>query len=119
MMEETPTLAERTSELLPTAPLEAFLDAHGLGCGAIEATRIGDGASNLTFLVEREGARVVLRRPPPPPLPRDRLPARGGRAREPADDRGARRLSARQRDDRRRVVSMSVCARWGSGRSMT
>jgi aminoglycoside phosphotransferase (APT) family kinase protein len=23
----------------------------------------------LTYLVERDGARVVLRRPPPPPLP--------------------------------------------------
>jgi aminoglycoside phosphotransferase (APT) family kinase protein len=58
-----------TTELLPTAPLEAFLDAHGLGSGPLEATRIGDGASNLTYLVERDGARVVLRRPPPPPLP--------------------------------------------------
>jgi aminoglycoside phosphotransferase (APT) family kinase protein len=58
-----------TTELLPTAPLEAFLDAHGLGSGPLEATRIGDGASNLTYLIERDGARVVLRRPPPPPLP--------------------------------------------------
>jgi aminoglycoside phosphotransferase (APT) family kinase protein len=58
-----------TTELLPTAPLEAFLDAHGLGSGPLEATRIGDGASNLTYLFERAGARVVLRRPPPPPLP--------------------------------------------------
>ena len=30
---------------------------------------IGDGHSNLTFLVEREGARVVVRRPPRGPLP--------------------------------------------------
>jgi aminoglycoside phosphotransferase (APT) family kinase protein len=58
-----------TGELLPTAPLEAYLDEQGLGSGPIEATRIGDGASNLTYLVERDGARVVLRRPPPPPLP--------------------------------------------------
>jgi aminoglycoside phosphotransferase (APT) family kinase protein len=58
-----------TTELLPTAPLEAFLDAHGLGSGPVTATRIGDGASNLTFLIERGDARVVLRRPPPPPLP--------------------------------------------------
>ena len=33
------------------------------------AERLGDGHSNLTYLVERDGARVVLRRPPPPPLP--------------------------------------------------
>ena len=57
------------TELLPTAELEAYLDAQGLGAGTPRATRIGDGASNLTYLVEREGARVVLRRPPPPPLP--------------------------------------------------
>jgi aminoglycoside phosphotransferase (APT) family kinase protein len=57
------------TELLPTAELEAYLDAQGLGSGTPRATRIGDGASNLTYLVERDGARVVLRRPPPPPLP--------------------------------------------------
>jgi len=49
--------------------LETFLDDAGLGEGPITATRIGDGASNLTFLLERDAARVVLRRPPPPPLP--------------------------------------------------
>jgi aminoglycoside phosphotransferase (APT) family kinase protein len=57
------------TELLPTAELEAYLDAQGLGAGPPRATRIGDGASNLTYLVERDGARIVLRRPPPPPLP--------------------------------------------------
>ena len=51
-------------------PLRAFLDARGLGGGPVTLTRIGEGHSNLTFLVEREGgARYVLRRPPPPPLP--------------------------------------------------
>src|SRR5204862_1292789 len=62
-------MSASTTELLPTAPLEAFLDAHELGSGPLEATRIGDGASNLTYLVERDRARIVLRRPPPPPLP--------------------------------------------------
>ena len=57
------------TDLLPTTELEAFLDAHGLGSGPLRAARIGDGASNLTYLIERDGARVVLRRPPPPPLP--------------------------------------------------
>ena len=57
------------AELLPLSELEAFLDAEGLGSGPPSAERIGDGASNLTYLVEREGARVVVRRPPPPPLP--------------------------------------------------
>ena len=50
--------------------VEAFLDAHGLGAGAVRASRIGDGGgSNFTFLVERGGQRFVLRRPPRPPLP--------------------------------------------------
>jgi aminoglycoside phosphotransferase (APT) family kinase protein len=50
--------------------VEAFLDAHGLGSGAVVATRIGDGGgSNFTFLVERGGELFVLRRPPRPPLP--------------------------------------------------
>src|SRR3954454_6481105 len=57
------------TELLPTAELEAYLDAHGLGPGPPGASRIGDGASNLTYLVERDDARLVVRRPPPPPLP--------------------------------------------------
>src|SRR5207244_12578648 len=56
--------------LLILENVEAFLDAHGLGCGPITATRIGDGGgSNFTFLVERGGERFVLRRPPRPPLP--------------------------------------------------
>jgi aminoglycoside phosphotransferase (APT) family kinase protein len=49
--------------------LQTLLDDLGLGSGEVRATPIGDGASNLTYLLEREGARVVLRRPPPPPLP--------------------------------------------------
>jgi aminoglycoside phosphotransferase (APT) family kinase protein len=57
------------TDLLPTGALAEYLDAEGLGSGVPRATRIGDGASNLTYLVERDGARVVLRRPPPPPLP--------------------------------------------------
>jgi aminoglycoside phosphotransferase (APT) family kinase protein len=55
--------------LVVREPLEAFLDEHGLGEGRLEAERIGDGHSNLTFLIRRGGARVVLRRPPRPPLP--------------------------------------------------
>jgi aminoglycoside phosphotransferase (APT) family kinase protein len=50
--------------------VEAFLDAHRLGAGPATFTRIGDGGgSNFTFLVERDGERFVLRRPPRPPLP--------------------------------------------------
>src|SRR3954451_3452592 len=57
------------TEVLPTAELEAYLDAQGLGSGPLRAGRIGDEASNHTYLVERDDARLVVRRPPPPPLP--------------------------------------------------
>jgi aminoglycoside phosphotransferase (APT) family kinase protein len=57
------------AELAPAEPLEAYLDGLGIGGGAARIETIGDGHSNLTFLVEREGARVVLRRPPRGPLP--------------------------------------------------
>jgi aminoglycoside phosphotransferase (APT) family kinase protein len=56
--------------LLDEVRVAAFLDAHGLGAGPVTATRIGDGGgSNFTFLIERGGDRLVLRRPPRPPLP--------------------------------------------------
>jgi aminoglycoside phosphotransferase (APT) family kinase protein len=55
---------------LPFDALASFLDGEGLGAGGVTATAIGDGASNLTYLLHREdGTRLVLRRPPPPPLP--------------------------------------------------
>src|SRR5918912_581306 len=55
--------------LLVRRPLEAFMDAHGLGGGPIEAEPIGEGHSNVTFLVRRGDDAWVLRRPPRPPLP--------------------------------------------------
>jgi aminoglycoside phosphotransferase (APT) family kinase protein len=62
--------AQALAPLLVVEPLRAWLDAEGLGSGRLEARRIGDGQSNVTFLVERDGgARFVLRRPPRPPLP--------------------------------------------------
>jgi aminoglycoside phosphotransferase (APT) family kinase protein len=50
-------------------PLGAFLDEHGLGESEIRATPIGDGHSNMTYLIQRGSSEVVLRRPPRPPLP--------------------------------------------------
>jgi aminoglycoside phosphotransferase (APT) family kinase protein len=55
--------------LLVLEPLRAFLDAHGLGEGEIEASPIGEGHSNVTYLLRRGDAELVLRRPPRPPLP--------------------------------------------------
>jgi aminoglycoside phosphotransferase (APT) family kinase protein len=55
--------------LLVLEPLMRFLDEHGLGEGEIEASPIGEGHSNVTYLIERGGSEMVLRRPPRPPLP--------------------------------------------------
>ncbi|MGV1048660.1 MAG: phosphotransferase family protein [Solirubrobacterales bacterium] len=55
--------------LLTLEPLEAFLDAAGLGSGPIEPTTIGGGHSNVTYLLRRGGEKLVLRRPPRGPLP--------------------------------------------------
>jgi aminoglycoside phosphotransferase (APT) family kinase protein len=46
-----------------------FLADHGLCGPAITAQAIGDGHSNLTFLVSDGHSKVIVRRPPPPPLP--------------------------------------------------
>jgi aminoglycoside phosphotransferase (APT) family kinase protein len=54
--------------LIVLDPLLAFLDANGLGSGEAELTPIGEGRSNVTYLVERAGAAFVLRRPPRPPF---------------------------------------------------
>src|SRR5512132_4139224 len=55
--------------LLVLDPLEAFLDEHGLGTGPVAVEPVGEGHSNVTFVLERGGERFVLRRPPRPPLP--------------------------------------------------
>jgi aminoglycoside phosphotransferase (APT) family kinase protein len=49
--------------------LGRFLGQRGLCGPTVTATAIGDGHSNLTFLVSDAQSRVVVRRPPPPPLP--------------------------------------------------
>jgi aminoglycoside phosphotransferase (APT) family kinase protein len=55
--------------LLVLEPLRAFLDEHGLGSGEIEASPLGDGRSNVTYLLRRGDREMVLRRPPRPPWP--------------------------------------------------
>jgi aminoglycoside phosphotransferase (APT) family kinase protein len=55
--------------LLVLDTLTDFLDRHGLGRGEIEATPIGEGHSNVTYLLRRGASEMVLRRPPRPPLP--------------------------------------------------
>src|SRR4051812_48101038 len=55
--------------LLIRKPLEEYLDRQELGSGPIEAERIGEGHSNVTFLIKRGDDRYVLPRPPRPPIP--------------------------------------------------
>ncbi|MFI8367734.1 phosphotransferase family protein [Streptomyces sp. NPDC085466] len=56
--------------LLVLDAVTGFLDAHGIGSGPIAWQRIGDGHSNVTYLIERGSESVVLRRGPRPPLPK-------------------------------------------------
>jgi aminoglycoside phosphotransferase (APT) family kinase protein len=50
--------------------LERFLSERLPGASAeVELERIGEGHSNITYLVRRGPERFVLRRPPRPPLP--------------------------------------------------
>jgi aminoglycoside phosphotransferase (APT) family kinase protein len=67
------TPAEAAEQELPPLivrdALEAFLDENRLGSGPIEAERIGEGHSNITYLLRRGDEPFVLRRPPRPPLP--------------------------------------------------
>jgi aminoglycoside phosphotransferase (APT) family kinase protein len=91
--------AERNDRppLLVVEPLAAFLDEHGLGSGPLAAEPVGDGHSNVTYLVRLGDAEVVVRRPPRPPLPpsaHDVLrEARLLRALEPTDARVPRVLA--------------------------
>lgn len=61
--------AAELEPLLVLEPLEEFLDAAGLGAGPVEAEPIGEGHSNVTFLLRRGSDKLVLRRPPRGPLP--------------------------------------------------
>ncbi|WP_254878858.1 phosphotransferase family protein [Streptomyces sp. NA04227] len=56
--------------LLVVDAVTGFLDAHGIGRGPLAWQRIGDGHSNITYLIERGGELAVLRRGPRPPLPK-------------------------------------------------
>jgi aminoglycoside phosphotransferase (APT) family kinase protein len=58
------------SDLANPVALQGWLDAHDLlpGGGAPQVEVLGEGHSNLTFLVRRGGAELVLRRPPRGPL---------------------------------------------------
>lgn len=56
--------------LLVVEPVRAFLESVGLGGDRFAWQRIGDGQSNVTYAIDVDGRRMVLRRGPRPPLPR-------------------------------------------------
>jgi aminoglycoside phosphotransferase (APT) family kinase protein len=60
---------QELAPLIVREPLAAYLDERGIGSGPVAAERIGEGHSNITYLIDRGGESFVLRRPPRPPLP--------------------------------------------------
>lgn len=56
--------------LIVVETVERHLDEHGIGSGPLNIDPIGEGQSNATFRIRREGADVILRRGPRPPLPK-------------------------------------------------
>src|SRR6476661_3470577 len=61
--------AQERPPLIVRKPLQEFLDHQQLGEGEIEAEPIGEGHSNVTYLITRGDEQFVLRRPPRPPVP--------------------------------------------------
>jgi len=61
--------ANERPPLVVVEPLLAYLDVHGLGSGEPSFAMVGEGHSNVTYVVDRGDARFVLRRPPRPPIP--------------------------------------------------
>src|SRR3954449_11723592 len=61
--------AQERPPLIVRGPLQEFLDSQQLGEGEIVAEPIGEGHSNVTYLIVRGDERYVLRRPPRPPVP--------------------------------------------------
>jgi aminoglycoside phosphotransferase (APT) family kinase protein len=55
--------------LLVVEPLTRFLDERGLGEGDVDVEPVGEGHSNVTFVIRRGEWEAVIRRPPRGPLP--------------------------------------------------
>jgi aminoglycoside phosphotransferase (APT) family kinase protein len=61
---------ERAVDPFEMPALERWLEGAGLGTGPVALHQIGGGLSNLTFAATTSRGTFVLRRSPPPPLPR-------------------------------------------------
>src|SRR3954452_13214935 len=87
--------ANERPPLLVLEPLRAFLDEHRLGTGELGVEPLGEGHSNVTYLVRRGGRDLVVRRPPRPPEPGVPPPAAPAAPRPPPPRRGHRCRRAR------------------------
>lgn len=67
---QTEAAALTMPPLIVEETLRSYLDDQGIGAGPLGIDRIGEGQSNATFRIRRDGADVVLRRGPRPPLPK-------------------------------------------------
>jgi aminoglycoside phosphotransferase (APT) family kinase protein len=61
--------AQERPPLIVREPLREFLDHQQIGEGEVAVEPIGEGHSNVTYLVTRGEECFVLRRPPRPPVP--------------------------------------------------
>src|SRR5947209_11372540 len=61
--------AQERPPLIVLDPLREFMDHQQLGEGDLAVEPIGEGHSNVTYLIVRGDERYVLRRPPRPPVP--------------------------------------------------
>ena len=69
MADVVATRAEAEASAVPPLLILEGLDPFVPGSGPIATKRLGDGHSNETFLIERDGSSWALRRPPRPPFP--------------------------------------------------
>jgi aminoglycoside phosphotransferase (APT) family kinase protein len=69
MADVVATRAEAEASAVPPLLILEGLDPFVPGNGPIATKRLGDGHSNETFLIERDGSSWALRRPPRPPFP--------------------------------------------------
>ena len=71
VLDRAEAAANEREPLVILEPLGEFLDSAGFepGAGLPEFEAVGDGHSNITYLMKRGGREAVLRRPPRGPLP--------------------------------------------------
>ena len=71
VLDSSEAKANEREPLVVLEPLAGFLDSAGFepGAGLPSFEPVGDGHSNITYVMDRGGREAVLRRPPRGPLP--------------------------------------------------